>query len=170
MEKLFEEMERQQKGEIKSFKRPGFREKPEDYFRREILEFYMVINREDDRNSIVSRIQKLLKEKISENVSLKEAADTVFLSPNYFSKVFKEQSGENYSDFSIRMKMEKAAELLKKPEYKVYEVSEMLGYSNLKYFYKIFKRIWGCTPTEYRKEKGENAHVETMESIGLSEK
>ena len=170
MEKLFEEMQRQQKGEIKSFKRPEFREKPEDYFRREILEFYMAINREDDRNSIVSRIQKLLKEKISENVSLKEAADTVFLSPNYFSKVFKEQSGENYSDFSIRMKMERAAELLESPEYKVYEVSELLGYSNLKYFYKVFKRIWGRTPKEYRREKGEHSRVETMESIGLSEK
>lgn len=169
MEKLFEEMERQQKGEIKSFVKPGFREQPEDYFQREIRNFYTAINREDDRNSIVARIQKLLKEKISENVSLKEAADTVFLSPNYFSKVFKEQSGENYSDFSIRMKMEKAAELLESPEYKVYEVSELLGYSNLKYFYKVFKRIWGCTPKEYRREKGEHSRGEKMESIGLSQ-
>ncbi len=92
----------------------------------------------------------MILQRIDENISLQQAAEEIFISPNYLSRLFKEQTGENFSEFTIRVKMHKAAELLVMPDTKVYEISEYLGYKSLQYFYKLFKRIYFCTPSEYR--------------------
>lgn len=80
------------------------------------------------------------------------AAEHVFLSPNYFSRIFKERTGENFTEYCIRIKMEKAVQMLKDPTRKVYEIGEELGYHNIKYFHKLFKRSYHCTPMEYREQ------------------
>ncbi len=101
-------------------------------------------------NNLQELTRNYIIEHISENVSLCEAANNCFLSPNYFCRLFKEQTGEKYSEFYIRIKMEYAAKLLIKTRKKIYEISDLLGYKNVKYFFKLFKRIYFCTPTEYR--------------------
>lgn len=103
-------------------------------------------------DSIVELVQSIIRSRISENVSLQQVADQVFISPNYLSRLFKEETGENFSEFTIRVKMEKAAELLRDPTCRVYEVNELLGYRSLQHFYKLFKRVFDCTPTEYREK------------------
>lgn len=136
------------------------KESIEAYFRRCIKIIYQQMHQDDNQLSMVEQIKKLVLQNITAFVSLKEAAEAVFLSPNYFSRVFREQNGENFSEFCIKIKMEKAVELLKQPRYKVYEISDYLGYKNIKYFYKLFKRVYYCTPSEYRAqlkpEEGEN--------------
>jgi len=69
----------------------------------------------------------------------------------YVSRLFKEKTGENFSDYLVKVRMEKALKLLEEPRYKVYEVGYEIGYKSTKYFYKLFKQYYGCTPTEYRK-------------------
>lgn len=127
----------------------------ENYFEQQMIHFHKLLT-ENGRShlSTVERVKRLILENISRNVSLQEAADSVFLSPNYFSRIFKEQANENFIDFSIRVKMEAAAGLLRlEPQKKIYQISESLGYRNIKYFYKLFKRVYDCTPSEYRERK-----------------
>ncbi len=112
--------------------------------------YYGILHKADEEENLINRVKKLVRERIGENVSLSMAAEHVFLSPNYFSRIFKERTGENFTEYCIRVKMEKAARMLEDPTKKVYEIGEELGYHNIKYFHKLFKRSYRCTPLEYR--------------------
>ncbi|RED61886.1 response regulator [Cohnella lupini] len=104
----------------------------------------------DSRHSLVSQIQQFIQEHLSEDVSLQAIADHVFLHPTHISKVFKKETGENITDYLLRLRMEKAVFLLKDSKYKVYEVAGMLGYKNPTYFIKVFKEHFSVTPQEFR--------------------
>ncbi|NLW55253.1 MAG: response regulator [Firmicutes bacterium] len=98
---------------------------------------------------VISRVKKYLVNEYR-NATLEEAAKLVHLSPNYLSKLFKEQTGENFSDFLIKIRMTKAAELLGDISLKTYQVSDLVGYSNPKNFTRTFKKYYGKTPKEFR--------------------
>jgi len=80
---------------------------------------------------------------------LESVADLVFLHPVYLSKLFKQYVGINYTDYLTQIRIQKALELIGERKYKMYEVGEMVGYSNSKYFYRVFKQVTGHTPKEY---------------------
>jgi two-component system response regulator YesN len=82
--------------------------------------------------------------------TLKGAARIVQMNPQYVSRLFKEKTGENFNTFLKRTKMTKAAQLLQEVDYLVYDVSEMVGYSNPKNFTRLFKKYFGITPHQYR--------------------
>lgn len=124
----------------------------EEEFRSLMACYYRVLHKGDEEENLINRVKRLVKERIGENVSLSMAAEHVFLSPNYFSRIFKERTGENFTEYCIRIKMEKAVQMLKDPTRKVYEIGEELGYHNIKYFHKLFKRSYHCTPMEYREQ------------------
>ncbi|MCR8630452.1 response regulator transcription factor [Paenibacillus radicis (ex Xue et al. 2023)] len=84
------------------------------------------------------------------NACLEDAARLIYMNPHYVSTYFKEKSGEYFSEYVLRVKMNKAAELLMDINFKTYEVSEMIGYSNTKNFARAFKQYFGKTPREYR--------------------
>ncbi|MDF2923456.1 MAG: response regulator [Paenibacillaceae bacterium] len=84
------------------------------------------------------------------DISLVTVAESVGLSTAYLSKLFKQATGENFSDYLSCIRVEKAKQFLHDPRYKIYEISERVGYQNLKHFYKLFKQITGVTPSEYR--------------------
>ena len=61
---------------------------------------------------------------------------------------------ENYTDLLMEMRIGKAVSMLKKTDLYVYEIAERTGYHNLKYFYKVFKKVTGGSPNDYRLKKG----------------
>ncbi len=71
------------------------------------------------------------------------------MNPQYVSRLFKEYTGENFHVFLTRIKMEKAAQLLRDVGYLTYEVSELVGYSNPKNFTRTFKKYFGVSPRRY---------------------
>ncbi|MFS0781265.1 response regulator [Bacillus sp. 1P06AnD] len=85
--------------------------------------------------------------------SLEGASAIVHMNASYISKYFKDKTGENFSDFATRIKMKKAAELLGDYTYKIYEISELVGYSNSKNFTRSFKQFHGKSPREFRNER-----------------
>jgi two-component system response regulator YesN len=100
------------------------------------------------------RIINITKAYVQNNIqcaTLESAADEVCMSAPYLSKLFKSKIGENFSDYLIAQKMEKAAELLRQTDSKVYEISEQVGYSNPNNFARTFKKYFGVTPYQYRK-------------------
>lgn len=98
--------------------------------------------------------KKFIDENFGEDISLQDVADKVFLSSVYFSRFFKKQTGENFSDYLLRIRMEHAAKLLKQ-NIKIAEVSAACGYNNSGYFSRIFKEYYNCIPKEYTRRFGE---------------
>ena len=88
---------------------------------------------------IIEKAEKYVKQNMSGDVSLITVADAVFVSPNYLSFLFKEH-GENFKDYVVRIKMERATELMKTGQYTLNQIAQELGYSDGRYFSKVYKR------------------------------
>lgn len=97
----------------------------------------------------------LAKDYISNNVSLhlsvKDVADYVHLSPEYFTKLFKKEVGQNIKNYILQVKVDVAKDLLGNPNIPISMVALDLGYSNFSHFTQVFKKFEGITPTDYRK-------------------
>ena len=103
-------------------------------------------------DQIVYDVQQYLKEHYR-TATLEEAAAKVSLSPAYLSRVFKEKSGESFSELLLRTRMEKACELLADIQNRSYDIAYYVGYDNPKNFSRAFKAYYGVSPSEYRKSK-----------------
>lgn len=79
-----------------------------------------------------------------------EMAEYLNLNVSYFSTLFHRETGEKFTVFLTNYKIEKACEMLLQTNDKVHRISERLGYSDVKYFCKVFRRRMNCTPSEYR--------------------
>jgi YesN/AraC family two-component response regulator len=99
--------------------------------------------------TIIEQAVDYMKRNYAEDISLEIIADRFFLSPAYFSRLFKQYTGTTFIEYLIELRMEKAKELLTLGKYKVYEVSQIVGYKSEKYFFSVFKRYTGCSPAEY---------------------
>lgn len=87
---------------------------------------------------------------LSVEISLKEVADMVGITPTYFSSLFKKVSGETFVSYRIHKRMEKARELLSIPHMRTVDVAAEVGYEDYPHFTKTFKKISGVSPSEYR--------------------
>ena len=78
----------------------------------------------------------------------------VDISPYYFSKLFKQETGENFIEYLTKVRMKNAEELLKDSSYSIKEICTASGYGDPNYFSRIFKKYEGVTPSEYRERLG----------------
>ena len=97
-------------------------------------------------NEAISYVEKNYKQEIS----VKTISTELFITPNYFSQIFKSQIGMNFTDYLNKVRIEHAKKYLKDSSMKVYEVAENCGYQNYKYFNMVFKKYTGYSPKEYR--------------------
>lgn len=86
-----------------------------------------------------------------DNISAEAVAKTVHLSPNYFSEYFKKQTGEKFSLFVLRLRVDFAANLLKITDLSVKEIAFESGFNSAAYFSNTFKEFYGISPDRYRK-------------------
>lgn len=84
-------------------------------------------------------------------LSLIKVAEYVGLNEKYFTNRFTKETGENFSAYLTGLRMQKAKELLKTTNFKVYEIAEMVGYQNPEHFNRMFKKINSISPMKYRK-------------------
>ena len=105
-------------------------------------------------NTKEKKTVELVKEYIlnhyQEDLTLNMFTDIVYVNPNYLSEIFKSQTGESFVDYFTRVRIEKAKELLKDVRVKTYEVGLLVGYEDSAYFSKVFKKVVGVSPSEYR--------------------
>ena len=108
---------------------------------------------QNNDDSYHKKIISMAKDYVQKNLneaSLENTALHVHLSPGYFSKLFHKITLVTFSDYLIQCKMERAAELLQNIDFKMYEISLMVGYDNPKNFTRAFKQYFNVTPREYR--------------------
>lgn len=99
--------------------------------------------------TVIAKVKSYLEQNYRE-ATLDDAARLVHMNPYYLSKYFKKKTGENFSDYLIRVKMEKAKEFLMDVNNRTYTISEMVGYSNVKNFTRTFRKYVGKSPREFR--------------------
>lgn len=84
------------------------------------------------------------------DLSLETVAKEFNTNPSYLSRMIKQETGMSFIDYLINLRIKKAIFLMDDPTIKIYQVAEMVGYSNQHYFCKAFKKVIGVSPTEYR--------------------
>lgn len=99
-------------------------------------------------NIVVDKLIQFINDNFSKNISLQDAAESVFFNPAYCSRFFKEQTGENFSNYLLKVRMEHAVKLLKENK-KINDISKEFGYQSPGYFTRVFKDYYNCTPSEY---------------------
>lgn len=100
---------------------------------------------------IVDNAKDYIRMHFHEDISLRDVASQVHLNPNYLSELFKSETGQNFVDYLIEVRMNTAKKLLGQHNIKIYEVGFMVGYNEPVSFNRAFKKVVGVTPTEYRK-------------------
>ncbi|ACT04139.1 response regulator transcription factor [Paenibacillus sp. JDR-2] len=88
----------------------------------------------------------------AEDITLEQLASQLYISKNYLNQLFKKVTGETFTNYVIRVRIEKAKVLLLEGKHLIYEVSEMVGYQNVPYFTTLFKKYCGVTPSELMKQ------------------
>lgn len=113
----------------------------------------MLKNSIPEKRDIVEEAKKYMNKNFNKNVSLNEISERFFINPYYFSQLFKKKTGETYQNYLIRLRVDRAKKLLEETDLKIYEICEMVGYTDINHFNKIFERIIGIKPSEYKKGK-----------------
>ena len=98
---------------------------------------------------VIEDIKSIIYEKYHEDITIASIAGDVYLTPSYICLLFKQETGETINSFLTRFRIEKAKELMGRKSAKLYEISRQVGYSDAKYFSKIFKKYTGMNPSEY---------------------
>ena len=96
--------------------------------------------------------KKWIIEHLEQNITIQKIATQVYMNPTYFCEYFKNQTGETVLDFVTRARIEKARDLLVNTNLKIYDISQKVGYSDTKYFSKLFKKQYGETPSKYKEK------------------
>lgn len=107
-------------------------------------------SKEQENENVVSKVRAYIDENYAGDISLDDVSRMVDISPYYFSKLFKQEVGENFIEYVTRTRIKNARRLLEDSKYSIKEVCVMSGYSDPNYFSRIFKKYEGMTPTEYR--------------------
>jgi len=113
----------------------------------------LATKKEEQSVSLINQAKIYMEQNFEKDISLDEVSRTINISPYYFSKLFKEETGENFIDYLTEIRILKAKELLKDQSYSIKEVCAKSGYSDPNYFSRIFKKKENLTPSEYR-ERG----------------
>ena len=110
----------------------------------------VVQNKEKQSSSSVERAKTYIMERYNKDISLDDVSREVDISPYYFSKLFKEETGENFIEYLTSIRINKAKQLITGSDMSMKEICTEVGYSDPNYFSRIFKKNVGVTPTEYK--------------------
>lgn len=121
-----------------------------------LCRFFLKIQREmqedkEETNPLIGAGLEYIKVHYRENFSLTDLAEKISVNPSYLSRLFKKETGKNFSEILTEYRINRAEYLLLQPGSRVVEVGEQVGYSDYTYFYQVFKRIKGISPSEYKK-------------------
>ncbi|UOQ83419.1 helix-turn-helix transcriptional regulator [Gracilibacillus salinarum] len=102
------------------------------------------------KNEDIVKVQKYVQTHLDKKLSLTAAAEHLHLNASYFSRMFKQETGEGFIEYVTRLKMEKALELVDHTTKSTEEIAYALGFETKSYFLKLFKKHHGFSPKDYR--------------------
>lgn len=105
------------------------------------------------QNKDVSKVKKVhdyVSKNFNKDITLEMVSEEAGLTPQYFSKVFKEETGKSFVEYLTEKRINFAINLLKSTGKNIKEISNMVGYTDVNYFCRLFKKTTGTTPKHYR--------------------
>lgn len=106
--------------------------------------------KEQGSETVIEKARKYIMAQFNKDISLDDVSREVDISPYYFSKVFKEETGQNFIEYLTELRIERAKDLLTNSNLSIKEICIESGYADPNYFSRIFRKNVGVTPTEYR--------------------
>jgi len=111
---------------------------------------YLHSQRGSAGHRMVEAALQIIEDGIQEDLTLYNVAEKLFINSSYLSRLFKQETGKSFSSYVLEHKMERAKSVLLKGA-KVYDAASVVGYRDLSYFTKVFRKYWGVTPGEVSK-------------------
>ena len=115
----------------------------------DMQQYYELAQKE---NPYITQMLQITEDSYAEKISVESIADSLGVSASYLSRKFKSTTGLTYLDFLNKYRVQQAVKLLGTGKYKVYEISDMTGFTDYKHFNAVFKRYTNQSPSDYRKE------------------
>jgi len=106
-----------------------------------------------EANELIAKVKRYINEHLTEEISVAGIADHFYLSPNYFSRLFKRIINEGCNEYIVRKRIEKAEYLLATTNMKIGRIAQEVGYRDTNYFSLAFKRHIGMSPGQYREKR-----------------
>jgi two-component system, response regulator YesN len=100
--------------------------------------------------NLIESIRQYMDQHYASEITLTSLSKLFHINSAYLSETFKSHVGQNFSDYLVTLRMEKAKKLLKDQQLKIIDVANLVGFSNSGYFSTVFKKHCGLTPIEYR--------------------
>ena len=111
-------------------------------------------NESEESVPFVKEAKEYVEEHYTENLTVKEVANIIGISSGYLSTMFNQSMGQSFVDYLNQLKINHACVYLEQNYLKVYEIAYKVGFQDEKYFTKVFKKIKGITPKEYKNNYG----------------
>jgi len=111
------------------------------------------------KKNLIAEIKEYVSKHYQESITLADLAARFYLSPIYLSQLFKQKTGDTYLSYVVQVRIDRAKELLENTDLKVYEICQKVGYSDTQHFARLFERLTGSKPSEYRKMAQEGKRV-----------
>ncbi len=112
----------------------------------------IVVQQQNAEPPMITRAKEFIKSNQGEDISLGDVAKAVNTSTFYFCKMFKKATGLNFTDYLSRIRIEKAKNLLLNPNLRISEIAYEVGFQSLTHFNRVFRKLAGQSPTEYRQK------------------
>ena len=103
------------------------------------------------QNHLVHAVKKFLTENVNTIVRVSDVCAKLGYSKSYLSGLFKAQCGESIASYALRVKIDKAKDLIREKNLNFTEISDLLSFDNPQYFSRVFRRLTGMTPTEFKR-------------------
>lgn len=129
----------------------GTREETWSWLTRTVKKIAAFVRRERSTtsNQVVKAILAIVDQEIDRDITLHMVADRMYVNSSYLSRLFKQETGVPFSAYVLERKMEKAKSILQEGG-KVYDAARLVGYRDVSYFTKVFRKYWGVTPGEMK--------------------
>lgn len=109
--------------------------------------------RMSQKNKYLDSAIRILQARYSEELNIKNVADEIHISQGYLVKLFREHTGYTFLDALTIFRIQKSIRLLENENMRIYEIAQLVGYKDSRYFSDVFRKVVGLTPTEYRNGK-----------------
>jgi two-component system, response regulator YesN len=118
--------------------------------------YYVVLKGLSDINNIkhnklILKAAEYIKINYTQDITVQELANYIQKTPNYFSHLFKREFGTSFSDYVNKIRINEAKKLILGTNLLIYEITEKVGFKDYDYFKQVFKKLEGCSPSEFRK-------------------
>ncbi|MFD0693503.1 response regulator [Paenibacillus sp. GCM10027628] len=127
----------------------------ETFVFEKLLHIEQIVNesRNNKSRKVIRIVEAIIRKSYNQNLTIQQLAEEVYMSAGHLQGLFKKETGQTINEYITMVRLEKAQELLRDPAIRIYEVANLVGYQDTYYFTKIFKKLVGVIPVQFR-ERG----------------